>query len=169
MTYRPAKSNVMLFFSMMLDNYKVKLPGLKQGRLAMVDSEGVIGRWVFTSSHDGKQNVRDWNRRGGVIPPNYDMMGDNAWEFHTERIIRTGHTVNDGFLITYQGETSYRTKSGFLRSELMVHDDTNRETAPGSFGCLVALSSSEWDDFCNAVKESLIGIDVVPLYVVYTF
>lgn len=169
MTYRIANQDAKMFFSMMLDTDKMRIPGLNRGRLVLIDSLGVIGRWVFTSSFDGKQSVHDWNVTGGVIPPNYEMSGDKPWEFHTKRIIRTGYAVNDGFLITYNGMISYKTKMGVVRSEIMVHNDENRITSPGSYGCIVASSNDEWEDFCKAVSESLIGKDIVPLFVVYTF
>lgn len=169
MTYRIAKQDAKMFFSMMLDTDKIKIPGLNRGRLVLLDSLGVIGRWVFTSSFDSKQSVYDWNVTGGVIPPNYEMNGDKPWEFHTERIIRNGHIVNDGFLVTYNGMTSYKTKMGVVRSEIMVHNDENRIRSPGSYGCIVASSDKEWEDFCKAVKESLKNMDVIPLFVVYTF
>lgn len=166
--YRKSKANPKLIFFMALDSSRAVIPGVNVGRMVLIDDLGVIGRWVFTSSFDGKQSSGDWNKTGGVIPPSWAMPSGKFWEFHTKRLFQPGQPVDDGFLITFNGATSYRTVDGFLRSELMLHDDTNRKTRKGSFGCPVAMSTEEYLDFCLAIKES-VSEEIIPLITLHCF
>lgn len=165
--YRKA-SNPKLIFFMPLDSSRAVLPGINRGRMVLIDDLGVIGRWVFTSSYDGKQASGDWNKTGGVAPPSWAMPGGKFWEFHTKRLFQPGQPVDDGFLITFNSSTSYKTVDNATRSELMVHDDKNRKTNLGSYGCPVALTTEEYLDFCLGIKES-VDEEIIPLVVLYSF
>ncbi|MCV3215101.1 hypothetical protein OGM63_16540 [Plectonema radiosum NIES-515] len=167
--YRRAKNNPLLLFFMTLDSDKCVIPGLNRGRMVLLDTQGLIGRWVFTSSYDGKQKVSDWNKTGGVIPPTSSMLGQKFWEFHTKRLYQPGQAVDDGFLITFNDQTSYITIEGGQRSELMVHDDKNRATAEGSHGCPVALSTSEFEDFCNGIQQAVSHLPTIPFVTLYCY
>ena len=166
---RKAKGNPLLLFTMGLDSNRHVIPGLNRGRLALFDDEGLIQRWVATSSYDKLQGIDDWNERGGIMPPTSAMPGMKYWEFHTRRLIRPGMEVDDGFLITFDGATSYVTNTGARRSELMVHDDTNRTTNPGSFGCPVTMSKTEWDDFCRVILQSVSHLSAINMAVTYSW
>jgi hypothetical protein len=158
----------MLIFTMPVDG-RVITPGFNRGRLCLINEQKELGRWVFSSSVAVKQEVNDWNVTGGVIPPTAVMPSTKHWEFHTARLSQPGQFVNDGFLITFNGATSYKTNTGFTRSEIMVHDDKNRSTNLGSLGCIVALSTEEWESFCATIKEHVAHLITIPLYVIYTF
>ena len=119
--YREARTNPLLMFFMQLDSDRCVIPGLNRGRMLLLDIEGEIGHWVFSSSFDGRQKINDWNKPGGVIPPISSMPGRKFWEFHTKRLYQPGQAVDDGFLITFNNQTSYETVEGGERSELMVH------------------------------------------------
>lgn len=168
-SYRKAGKSPLLTFFMPLDSQRHVIPGLNTGRIFLTDEDGAIGRWVVTSSYDGKQKFGDWNSRGGVIPPTHAMPGSRYWEFHTKRIIQPGQPVDDGFLVTFDGKVTYKTVDGATRSEIMVHDDTNRRTNPGSAGCIITKSTKEWEDFCKGIKESVSHLTKIPLFVAYSF
>jgi hypothetical protein len=160
--------NPVLIFAMPVDN-EVVIPGYNRGRLSLIDSIGELGRWVFSSSVPSKQDVKDWNIRGGVCPPTSAMPGERFWEFHTARLQRPGFTVDDGFLITFDGNTSYQTKDGATRSEIMLHPDLNSSTNLGSLGCIVSIGNQEYYDFCATVEKYLSHLVTIPLYVLYTY
>jgi hypothetical protein len=167
--YRKCGEHPMLMFFMQLDSTRLVLPGLNRGRMFLFDEIGLIGRWVFTSSYDGKQNVNDWNKTGGVIPPTSSMPEMKFWEFHTKRLIQPGQAVDDGFLITFDGKTSYTTKEGGKRSEIMVHDDKNRKTNEGSYGCPVGMTTEEYLDFCLGISQSVSHLKTIPFLSAYSF
>jgi hypothetical protein len=167
--YRKAVGNPLLIFFMQLDSSKCVIPGINRGRLVLLDDEGQIGRWVFTSSYDGKQNVNDWNKTGGVIPPTSSMPGGKYWEFHTKRLIQPGQPVDDGFLLTFDGKTTYTTVEGGTRSEIMVHNDANRGKALGSYGCPVGMTTEEYEDYCLCVSESISHLKTIRMASMYSF
>lgn len=163
------KDSAILVFSMVLDSERCVIPGLNRGRLALIDKEGLIQRWVCSSSYDGKQKVNDWTKRGGIIPPTSSMPGLKHWEFHTRLIVQPGQPVTEGYLITHCGSIEYRTTEGSTRSEIMVHDDANRDTNEGSAGCVVTMNTSEWVDLKRVVLESVSHIKTIPMFSIYTY
>jgi hypothetical protein len=168
MPYRKAIGKPLLIFIMQIDD-DVIIPGYNRGRIAILDDVGEIGRWVFSSSTSSKQSLKNWNIRGGIIPPTASMPNQKYWEFHTKRLYQPGQPVDDGFLVTFNGSIEYTTIEGGTRSEIMLHNDSNRDTSLGSLGCIVALSDSEWNDFCNAVVQSISHIPFINMYVLYTY
>jgi hypothetical protein len=167
--YRKAIGKPLLIFTMQIDSNRLVIPGFNQGRLALVDDLGEINHWVFSSSISTKQSTYDWNVRGGIIPPTYVMPGRAYWEFHTKRLYQPGQPVDDGFLITFKGQTEYTTVEGGTRSEIMIHDDLNRDTNLGSLGCIVAVTTKEWDDFANAIAQSVAHLPFINLLVLYSY
>lgn len=154
---------------MQLDADRYVISGFNRGRMLLSDDVGLIGRWVFSTSIDSKQKVNDWNIRGGVIPPTSSMPNGEYWQFHTKRIYQPGQPVDDGFLVTFRDSIEYTTVEGGTRSEIMIHNDSNRSTSLGSLGCIVALSNDEWDDFCEGVVKSISHLPTVRLLVGYSY
>jgi hypothetical protein len=167
--YRKAIGDPLLIFFMALDGERGNIPGINRGRIALLDDGGVIGRWVFSSSTAPKQSVNDWNKIGGIMPPTTSMPGGRYWEFHTQRLIRPGMAVDDGFLITFDGNTEYTTIEGGTRSELFVHNDVNRVKAEGTFGCPFTFSDDEWQDFCTGIFQSVSHKDTIRFASLYCY
>lgn len=56
--------------------------------------------------------------------------------------------------------------NGVWRSELMIHNDSNRLYSPGSAGCIVALSDSSWREIEQSINEiRKAGFKEIPLEV----
>lgn len=151
-----------LFFTMQLD----ETPQINRGRLFLCDYEqGFVGRWVATSSTGAKQGVKDWNIRGGVLPPTYELK--NSLSFYTVATnpIDLRHVQGvegNGYAITPFAVT---TKDGGDRSDLLIHRDAN---VPGSMGCIV-LGDGEFADFEKVFKQQCSHFDSVKLLVGYTY
>lgn len=166
---RKAVGTPSLIFSMPVDNPGGQvIAGYNRGRLALVDDLGLIGRWVFSSSYDGKQKVNDWNTTGGIIPPTSEMPGNLWYEISTKLIKQPGQPVPEGFIIYYKGSNTFVTTKGARRSEIMLHPDSNYKSAPGSYGCLVALPN-EYEGFRDAFIEACKHLEHVRMIVLYTY
>ena len=155
---------------MQLDSKKHVIPGLNQGRLSLwdMDKQVLVQRWVFTSSYNGKQNIYDWKKRGGLCPPNNDMPGWKMYQVPTNLIVQPGQPVDRGFLIYESCENNkcvMNTVSGATRSEIMIHEDKNN---PGSMGCLVG-KSGEYKDFEEIFLGCCKDKKTVPLGVLYSW
>lgn len=150
---------------MPLDSGKLKIPGLNQGRLSLWDYEhGLIYRWIATTSHDGRQGWEDWEKIGGVHPPNYSMpMADWFW-LETKLIIQPGQPVSEGYLPKYLANNTWTTLKGNVRSQIMFHEDEN---APGSMGCIV-MSKKEWVSFKSVMSACCGHLDKVRYGVIYS-
>ena len=153
---------MLLFFTMALD----ETSELNRGRLFLVDeTEGIVGRWVATSSTVDKQGVKDWNVRGGVIPPTYELSSPLPFYFVTVNPVDLRNVKGvegNGYAITPFEVT---TIGGGTRSDLLIHKDAN---VPGSMGCIV-LPESEFTDFEKAFQKYCQGQNTVKLLVGYTY
>lgn len=158
-----------LFFCMQLDGNGSTIPGLNDGRLSLWDYEqGLIHRWVATSSISSKQGIRDWEVRGGVHPPNY-AMPDNDWFYvDTKLIIQPGQRVERGFIHLYKESNYWTTNKGNQRSEVMLHPDENYQQSPGSEGCIV-MKPKEYEEFEKIFLDCCQQHSKVRLGVMYTF
>lgn len=166
---RKAVGEPTLFFNMPVDQKGGQIiAGLNKGRLSLWDSLGQIGRWVFSSSYDGRQSVNDWNLKGGLIPPTSEMPGQLWYEMSTKLIVQPGQPVPEGFLIYYKGSNDFTTVKGASRSQIMLHEDSNYRTSPGSYGCVVALRD-EYVSFRDAFIESCGHLKIVRFGVVYSY
>jgi hypothetical protein len=158
-----------LFFSMELDSNKCVIPGCNDGRLYLYDyNHGYIHRWVATSSFNGRQSVNDWNKTGGVHPPNSHMLGGNWFWVPTKEILQPGQPVERGFILNYKGSNNWTTVDNVNRSQVMLHPDSNHETNEGSYGCLV-LKPAEYKDFITVYGTCCGHLDRVRYAVGYTF
>lgn len=166
---RKAVGTPTLYFNMPVDQQGGQIvAGLNKGRLSLWDDLGQIGRWVFTSSYDGRQKVNDWNLTGGLIPPTSEMP-DNLWyEIGTKLIVQPGQPVPEGFIIYYKGSNDFTTKKGVTRSQIMLHPDSNYKNSPGSYGCIVGLPD-EYNSFRDAFIEACKHLNRVRLGVVYSY
>lgn len=170
MAARVADSDsALLIFTMPLDVDGKVIPDLNRGRLALVDSKGLIQRWVCTTSIETRQSSNGWNQTGGVIPPTSSMPGLEHWTVNTKLLVQPGQPVDEGFLVLYRGSTSYTTTEGTTRSEIMIHNDKNRSSSPGSLGCIVTMNDNDWADLKRVMKESVGHLDSIPLFVIYTW
>lgn len=166
---RKAVGEPILFFGMPVDQKGGQvISGLNRGRLSLWDDLGLVGRWVFTSSFDGRQSVNDWNVRGGIIPPNFTLSGQLWYSMGTKLIQQPGQPVAEGFIIYYKGSNTWITDKGVTRSEIMLHGDTNWQSSPGSYGCLVALPE-EYSSFKKDFLASCGHLEKVRLGVTYTY
>ncbi len=154
--------SMLLFFTMPLDETQP----LNRGRLFLIDeTQGIVGRWVATTSTADKQGVKDWNVRGGVLPPTYELA--QPLPFYSVAV----NPVNlkdvkgvegNGYPIT---PFEVKTKDGGTRSDLLIHRDAN---VPGSMGCIV-LSDSEFADFEKVFSAKCKEHEEVKLLVGYTY
>jgi hypothetical protein len=158
-----------LMFAMQLDSNQNVIPGLNQGRLTLWSfKHGYLGRWVATSSFDGKQSVGDWEKRGGVHCPNYAMDDAEWFEWDLKYLIQPGQPVDEGYLLKYKGSNNMVTLKGNPRSEKMGHPDKNYLKSPGSAGCIVMLPK-EWEDFKNVLTACCGHLKSIPYGIIYTF
>lgn len=154
--------STLLFFTMPLD----ETAALNKGRLFLIDeNKGIVGRWVATSSTGDKQGVKDWNLRGGVLPPTYELR--NPLSFYSVGVnpVDLKHirgVEGNGYPIT---PFEVKTKGGGTRSDLLIHKDAN---VPGSMGCIV-LPPNEFSDFEKVFASICQGEDKVKLLVGYTY
>jgi hypothetical protein len=159
----------LLIFALQLDSNQNVIDGLNQGRLTLFDYElGYIHRWVATSSFDGKQKVGDWEKTGGVHPPNYSLDDADWFKLDTKLILQPGQPVPEGYLPKYKKSNDWQTLKGNGRSQVMIHCDENYRTNPGSYGCIV-MQPSEWEDFKKTIKETCGHLADIPYGVIYTF
>jgi len=166
---RKAVGTPTLFFNMPVDQQGGQIiAGLNKGRLSLFDDLGMIGRWVFTSSFDGRQKVNDWELVGGLLPPTSAMPGQLWYEVGTNLIKQPGQPVDEGFIIYYKGEIEFKTAKGSSRSQLMIHKDSNYKTAPGSYGCLVGLEE-EYVDMRDTFIQACGHLKRVRMGGVYSF
>lgn len=153
---------MLLFFAMNLDT----TPDLNRGRLFLIDDiNGIIGRWVATSSTSNKQGIGDWNHRGGVIPPTYDLYCPVSFYYVAVNPVDLKHVKGvegNGYPIT---PFEVKTKNGNSRSDLLIHRDAN---VPGSMGCIV-LPDGEFSDFEKTFTKKRVGEDRVKLLVGYVY
>ncbi|NJM22671.1 MAG: hypothetical protein HC907_30165 [Richelia sp. SM1_7_0] len=156
----------LLFFSMQLDSNKHVIPGLNTGRLSLWDYElGMIYRWVATSSYASRQSVNNWNITGGIHPPNQVMLGSNWFHLKNTRIIQPGQPVDDGFILYYNGSNNWQTVSGAKRSQIMLHEDKERN---GTYGC-IGMSKSEYDSFTSVLEETCEKDIMIPMGISYSW
>ncbi|WP_208346504.1 hypothetical protein [Aetokthonos hydrillicola] len=153
---------MLLFFTMPLDETRE----LNRGRLFLIDeTQGIVGRWVATSSTGDKQGVRDWNVRGGVLPPTYELSEPLPFYCVAVNPVNLKHVKGvegNGYPIT---PFEVKTKGGGTRSDLLIHRDAN---VPGSMGCIV-LPSGEFTDFEKVFAAKCKEYKQVKLLVGYTY
>ena len=158
-----------LIFSMQLDTPGHVITSLNQGRLVLYDYDlGYIHRWVATSSFDGRQNLGDWERTGGIHPPNYQMPGAMWFDLNMNLIKQPGQPVDEGYIVYYKKSNNFKTLKGNNRSQIMVHADKNWTTNPGSYGCIV-FKPNEWEDFKRVMNACCGHLDSVRYGIMYTF
>lgn len=158
-----------LFFSMQLDNNLSTIPGCNEGRLFLYDYNlGYIHRWVATSSYDGRQRTGDWDKTGGIHPPNSHMSGADWFYMDMKLIVQPGQPVDEGYLPFYRKSNNWRTVGGANRSQIMFHADENYQSAEGSYGCIV-MKPKEWEDFKTVIRATCGHLKEVRYGVGYTF
>ena len=164
---RKAVGTPTLFFCSQLDVNNVT-PGYNKGRLNLYDDLGHIGHWVFSTTIESRQTAKSWEQTGGAITPNFELDGGEWFTVPTKLIVQPGQPVAEGYIVLYKGSNSWKGKNGVTRSEIMIHEDSNYTTSPGSLGCLVAVPD-EWKDFKQVFKDSCCHLESVRLAVSYTY
>ena len=151
-----------LFFTMPLD----ETSQLNRGRLFLIDeTKGIVGRWVATTSTSDNQGVKDWNVRGGVIPPTYELSQPLPFYSVAVKPVDLRHVKGvegNGYPIT---PFEVKTLDGGTRSDLLIHKDAN---VPGSMGCIV-LPEGEFADFEKVFQKECSGQDTVKLLAGYSY
>lgn len=136
---------------------------LIEGRLLILEDEGIIATYVATSGQPNHQTIQSLSARGrGAIPPNLDISHKNYTVLTAPIAMPNVPGVSGNF---YKINPHTVQINGVTRGDFGIHFDAN---VPGSAGCIVIRNRSAWDSFEKQMREySRQGIKELSLLVSY--
>jgi hypothetical protein len=137
--------------------------GLDFGRFSYnwIDNEGNGATdliTVATMSTAGKQAANDFNRKGGMMPPQYRLpgwLGERTWQLD----LREQNNSNLGGRCLQILPVYVTAESGVSRGEFFVHRNLN---GVGSLGCTVTTAERLEQILAYAKKLVDQGVDKIP-------
>ena len=134
-------------------------PKLLYGTFKLFDEKSEICSYRATSGQPGYQTPEHFRTLGKGCCPPYDKL----------------FILTDGYYLPSAGiggdffQIVPNPVPGWGRSELGLHADRNRITSPGSAGCVVLDSLSDFDDGCVPLLDYALtqGVKQIPLKVNY--
>ena len=157
----------MAWLRFQMDLSDTPLNTLILGSLAIMEGESVIKTLPATSGRVPHQHKRSQSLKARGPIPSCDSVGLDSYFVRTNPLDRTENPGIGGNF--YWIDIPEKVTIGRIeRSEFGIHFDANQDVFPGSAGCIVFSSQTDWDSFEGFIaKYNTQGFSHISLVVEY--